>query len=191
MTSKWGTLSARQPLLEPRLTPEDMNYNNAPQILAITGSFFTAAALVVILRCYVRIKMLKVFGVDDYVMLVAMVSGHCYSIMRKFSDNFFCYIGIVHCHFCLLQTSNRPRSRHAYGGTRSRSVQICKAPQGSLCAIACCHGWHFGRQGFDCFLSFTPFGPEDIRSDPLREYNLHCDNDYCLRWDTHFSMSTG
>ncbi|KAH7355703.1 hypothetical protein BKA66DRAFT_597566 [Pyrenochaeta sp. MPI-SDFR-AT-0127] len=73
MASNWDIRSPRQAAIKPRLTPEEANYNNAPQILSITGSFFAAAASVVILRCYVRIKLLKVFGVDDYVMLFAMV----------------------------------------------------------------------------------------------------------------------
>lgn len=57
----------------PTLTPEEMAYTNAPEILAITSTFFAAALLIVLLRCYVRIIMLKVFGIDDYVMVFAMV----------------------------------------------------------------------------------------------------------------------
>ncbi|KAF2469141.1 uncharacterized protein BDR25DRAFT_229933 [Lindgomyces ingoldianus] len=57
----------------PQLTPEQIAYTNAPEILSITGSFFAAAALVVLLRCYVRIVMLKVFGIDDYVMVFSMI----------------------------------------------------------------------------------------------------------------------
>ena len=57
----------------PPLTPEELAYTNAPEILAISGSFFAVATLVVLLRCYVRLVMLKVFGIDDYVMVVAMV----------------------------------------------------------------------------------------------------------------------
>ena len=56
------------------MTPEYLAFNNAPHILAISGSFFAAATLVVLLRCYVRIAMLKVFGIDDYVMAFAAVS---------------------------------------------------------------------------------------------------------------------
>jgi hypothetical protein len=59
----------------PPMTPEYLAFNNAPAILAITGSFFAAATLVVILRCYVRIAMLRVFGVDDYVIVLATVSA--------------------------------------------------------------------------------------------------------------------
>lgn len=74
MSLDMGTLSGRQAPPMPVLTPEDFAFNNAPEILAITGSFFAAAALVVVLRCYVRIAMLKVVGIDDYIMVVAMVS---------------------------------------------------------------------------------------------------------------------
>jgi hypothetical protein len=54
----------------PIYSPDD---TNAPEILSITGSFFAAAAIVVVFRCYVRISMLKVFGIDDYLMVVALV----------------------------------------------------------------------------------------------------------------------
>ena len=57
----------------PPPSPEYIAYTNAPEILAITGSFFAVAAVVVLLRCYVRIAMLKVFGIDDYIMVFAMV----------------------------------------------------------------------------------------------------------------------
>lgn len=65
--------SKRQAAGPPPLTPEQIAYTNAPEILAITGSFFAAAAVVVLLRCYVRLAILKVFGIDDYVMVFAMV----------------------------------------------------------------------------------------------------------------------
>ncbi|OAL04682.1 hypothetical protein IQ06DRAFT_374056 [Phaeosphaeriaceae sp. SRC1lsM3a] len=74
MASSWGNLLARQTSpMPPALTPEEIAYTNAPQILGITGSFFTLAAIVVLLRCYVRLRLLKTFGADDYVMLLAMV----------------------------------------------------------------------------------------------------------------------
>ena len=55
------------------LTPEEMAYTNAPEILAITSTFFAIAAAVVILRCYVRIFMLKIFKFEDWLMVLAMV----------------------------------------------------------------------------------------------------------------------
>lgn len=60
--------------MPPPPTPEEIAFDNSPAILAITGSFFAAAAVVVLLRCYVRVCMLKVFGIDDWVMMFAMVS---------------------------------------------------------------------------------------------------------------------
>jgi hypothetical protein len=61
------------PPIMPPLTPEFVAYTNATEILSITGPFFAVATVVVILRCYVRMAMLKVFGIDDYMMVFAMV----------------------------------------------------------------------------------------------------------------------
>jgi hypothetical protein len=76
MPLRGAVLSARQNFgpMPPPPTPEVIAFDNSPAILAITGSFFAAAALVVLLRCYVRVSMLKVFGIDDWVMMFAMVS---------------------------------------------------------------------------------------------------------------------
>lgn len=63
-------VSKRQAASSPVYSPDD---TNAPAILTITGTFFGVATLVVLLRCYVRISMLKVFGIDDYLMVVALV----------------------------------------------------------------------------------------------------------------------
>ncbi|KAF2111020.1 hypothetical protein BDV96DRAFT_500396 [Lophiotrema nucula] len=57
----------------PVFTPEQIAFNNKDEIIGITTAFFVAAAVVVILRCYVRIAMLKVFGLDDYLMVLAML----------------------------------------------------------------------------------------------------------------------
>ncbi|KAF2708167.1 hypothetical protein K504DRAFT_534812 [Pleomassaria siparia CBS 279.74] len=54
----------------PVYSPDD---TNAPIILAITASFFAASTLAVLLRCYVRVRMLKGFGIDDWLMVVAMI----------------------------------------------------------------------------------------------------------------------
>lgn len=43
-------------------------------ILIITGCFTGLAALVVLARLYVRTFMLKTMGIDDYFMMVALVS---------------------------------------------------------------------------------------------------------------------
>ncbi|KAF2186463.1 hypothetical protein K469DRAFT_630246 [Zopfia rhizophila CBS 207.26] len=73
-TSGAAKLLKRQaPMGPPPLTAEQIAYTNADEILSITGSFFAAAAIVVLLRIYVRAFMLKVFGIDDWIMLFAMV----------------------------------------------------------------------------------------------------------------------
>lgn len=74
MSSKTFGLFPRQLSMPPPSTAKDVTFNNAPKILAITGTFFTAALIVVMLRVYVRSVLLRVFGIDDYVMVGAMVS---------------------------------------------------------------------------------------------------------------------
>ena len=64
----------------PTYSPEYLAYTNAHGILSITGAFFGVAMFVVLCRCYVRITMLKVFGKDDYIMVLAMV---CSSVIKK------------------------------------------------------------------------------------------------------------
>jgi len=58
----------------PEYSPEYLAYNNKAQILSITGVFYSLALFVVLVRCYVRVAMLKVFGIDDWIMVFAMVS---------------------------------------------------------------------------------------------------------------------
>ncbi|KAF2274319.1 uncharacterized protein EI97DRAFT_125978 [Westerdykella ornata] len=73
-TSLGEALMKRQaPGVPPPPTPEEIAFTNAPEILAITGTFFALASFVFLLRCYVRLGMLKVFGTDDYVMTIAML----------------------------------------------------------------------------------------------------------------------
>ena len=47
--------------------------NNIDSILAITGTLTAISVLVVLLRLYVRVFMIKTFGWDDGVMAVTMV----------------------------------------------------------------------------------------------------------------------
>ncbi|KAF2032839.1 hypothetical protein EK21DRAFT_59821 [Setomelanomma holmii] len=59
--------------MPPPPTPEQIAFNNSSQILAITGTCLAIASLVVLFRCYVRLHMLKVFGIDDWMMLLALI----------------------------------------------------------------------------------------------------------------------
>jgi hypothetical protein len=47
--------------------------NRGPELLGVNVAFFTLAAISILLRCYVRIFMVKAFGVDDWLMLAASV----------------------------------------------------------------------------------------------------------------------
>ena len=51
-----------------------LEYSNANGILAIVGTVTALALATVLLRIYVRAVALKVFGVDDWLMVVTMVS---------------------------------------------------------------------------------------------------------------------
>jgi hypothetical protein len=66
-------------LLIPRQLSEadsaDIDYSsNAPKILAITGTLTGLSCLLVVLRCYVRIFVLRRFYIEDYIMVVCGVS---------------------------------------------------------------------------------------------------------------------
>jgi hypothetical protein len=67
-------IGRQAPPMMPPITAEYIAYNNSSHILGVVGSFFTLAAIVVLLRCYTRFFILKTFGRDDWAILVAMVS---------------------------------------------------------------------------------------------------------------------
>ncbi|KAI7157270.1 hypothetical protein KC349_g5757 [Hortaea werneckii] len=58
--------------------------NNHAEILGVTGSFFSAALIIVSLRFYVRSRILQYVGADDYLMLVAMFMA---------TATFVCFVG--------------------------------------------------------------------------------------------------
>lgn len=47
--------------------------NNGTAIIAIVGSFTAVSALFVAARLYVRVKLLRNLGLDDYLIVLAMV----------------------------------------------------------------------------------------------------------------------
>lgn len=57
----------------PHMTPEYLAFNNKGEILSITGTFTGIALVAVLFRVYVRCVMLRVFGMDDYIIVLAMV----------------------------------------------------------------------------------------------------------------------
>lgn len=73
MAGSVGTLSIRSD------EGQDEVDTNAASILGITGTLMALSFIVVALRCYVRLAMLKSFSVDDAVMLGALVSSLTHS----------------------------------------------------------------------------------------------------------------
>jgi hypothetical protein len=49
------------------------DHDNGPAVNGVTWSFLTLAVVSVILRCYVRIFMIKSFGYDDILIVVTLV----------------------------------------------------------------------------------------------------------------------
>lgn len=70
------------------VSPQNLPYSNAPNMLAQTIPFFSLAAIVVTGRCYVRALMLRAFGKDDWAIVLAMVSA---SPQRIFPTNIQIY----------------------------------------------------------------------------------------------------
>lgn len=58
----------------PSITLEYLNYNKGPIYLAIVATLVSIALLTFLLRVYTRTKLLHFFGIDDWLMLVAVVS---------------------------------------------------------------------------------------------------------------------
>jgi hypothetical protein len=58
----------------PQRSLEYLAENIAPRLLAVEGTLFAVAMTAVFMRFYVRIFILKTFGWDDWMMLIAAVS---------------------------------------------------------------------------------------------------------------------
>lgn len=52
----------------------DMNANRGPELLAITWVFTVLALLVVIAKFYTKAKILRGLGLDDFLVVLSMVS---------------------------------------------------------------------------------------------------------------------
>ena len=58
----------------PPMTPEYMNENRGPAFVAVFSAGLAVAIVLVALRLWVRFKVVRKVGADDYVMLASMVS---------------------------------------------------------------------------------------------------------------------
>ncbi|KAA8646716.1 hypothetical protein EYZ11_012694 [Aspergillus tanneri] len=57
-----------------------MAYGRSEAILAATAVFLSTSLVTVILRCFVRLRIVKAFGADDYIMVVAMICNLAFGI---------------------------------------------------------------------------------------------------------------
>lgn len=48
--------------------------NRGPELTAVCATFTTMAVIAVALRCYVRLRIIRNFGLDDWAMVGALVS---------------------------------------------------------------------------------------------------------------------
>lgn len=60
------------------MSSQEDHQNHA--IIAVAATFMTIAFITVVLRCYVRLRLVKAFGWDDGSMVVAMVSHEIFEI---------------------------------------------------------------------------------------------------------------
>lgn len=59
--------------------------NRGPQLIAVIAVLLVFSLTAIVLRCYVRISLVKAFGVDDYLMIFAMV---CSNPTSKLTDSY-------------------------------------------------------------------------------------------------------
>jgi hypothetical protein len=66
--TNWNT-SAMESSKDPHSVP-----NRGPELVAVNLTFTVAALIANMLRCYVRMAMVKAFGLDDWLMSLATVT---------------------------------------------------------------------------------------------------------------------
>jgi len=59
--------------------------DRGPQLKAVNIFFLVVTLVAILLRGYVRLAMVKAFGIDDYLMVLATVRGHS-SAQRTFLE---------------------------------------------------------------------------------------------------------
>lgn len=152
-----------------QLSREQLALDNSPEILGITGAFFAAAAIAVLLRCYVRIHMLRIFGIDDWVMVAAMVL--CTATFVGFVVRV--HFGLGHHFIVMLMVSmfDLPLRQRLTWMTESRTLR--RLPQDHVCSI---HNLRYGDvrvKDLHSPNSITAFRAAPIQGDTLGDDHLH------------------
>lgn len=60
------------------VTAENLSDDKGPKVLAVVWTLTSLTLLMVVARVFIRLKMLKNFGFDDYLIVVAMALGLAY-----------------------------------------------------------------------------------------------------------------
>lgn len=172
----------------PALDPEYIAFSNAHGIIYITGGFFAAASIIVILRCYVRIVMLKVFGKDDYIMIVSLVS------CRKSKQTNCIYLlpSDVCCGYIrLLRYRSPKRSGQPSLGHPSEWRHVHELREGAVHSFTAGHGWHLVCQNLCRIFALENNSKETPNSIPTSCHCLHRRSHIRVCWHTRFSMLPG
>lgn len=59
------------------------DHSRGPELLAIFGTGTGVAAILVILRLWVRIRILRKVGADDWILFVSLVNLHIFQFFRS------------------------------------------------------------------------------------------------------------
>jgi hypothetical protein len=70
----WAAVAGQLPPRPLSITGEYLEFNQAPEIIAIVATLVSIALLTFLLRVYTRTRLLRFFGIDDWLMLIAVVS---------------------------------------------------------------------------------------------------------------------
>lgn len=55
------------------VTAENINDDKGPKILAVLWTLTALTTMMVMARIFIRVRMLKNFGIDDYLIVISMV----------------------------------------------------------------------------------------------------------------------
>jgi hypothetical protein len=188
--------------MPPLPTPAEFDYDNSPQVLGITGSFFAIAAFIVLLRCYVRIAILKVFGIGTGSpirrarTLFANCSRRlhyalCYGKTQlKNSFEFPLTSGTddVYRGVHLFQDAYRLRPRTPFPGIAPGPRKVCYLLQDPVHPVSLGHGWNLLGEDLNRLLLAPPFYTAIVQSYPLRIRLFHCSHDSRLRRNARFPV---
>lgn len=82
--------------------------NRGPELTAVCATFVTTTVIAVALRCYVRLRIVRNFGIDDWVMVGALVSVSFYYLEILLT---FYSIGLVSYSNCIHPSRSPLRHR--------------------------------------------------------------------------------